>query len=133
MICARGSAHIEQIPRASPLSSTGCEYTRLWEYTTLVAAVRAARVQRRCGVGLGPEIGEIRRGRDGPGPGPLSGQRNCSQGVYGSTCVRRNSGAAAGDTMNRIISRAASGSFEADNTATLDWQGLFNAPGTGPT
>ena len=51
----------------------------------------------------------------------------------GSTWVRRNNGAASGETMNLIIARAASDSFEAVNKPTFDWQGLFKKPGNGPT
>ena len=56
-----------------------------------------------------------------------------SQGLAGSTWVLRSSGAASGEIMNLIIARAASCSFEAANTATLDGHGLFRKPGSGPT
>ena len=56
-----------------------------------------------------------------------------SQGLAGSTRVLRSSGAASGEIMNLIIARAASGAFEAVNTATLDGHGLFRNPGSGPT
>lgn len=60
-------------------------------------------------------------------------QRKPNQGLIGSTWVRRNNGAASGETMNLIIARAASGSLEAVNKPTFDWQGLFKEPGNGPT
>jgi hypothetical protein len=45
----------------------------------------------------------------------------------------RKSGAASGETMNRIMARAASGSLETFSSATLEGQGLLSEPGGAPT
>src|SRR5262245_37065935 len=54
-------------------------------------------------------------------------------GLAGSTWVLRSKGAACGEIMNLIISRAASGSFDTVSNATLDGHGLLRDPGNGPT
>src|SRR5262245_6543653 len=55
------------------------------------------------------------------------------QGLAGSTCVLRSSGAASGEAMNLIMARAASGCFDVVNNPTLEGHGLFREPGNGPT
>ena len=53
--------------------------------------------------------------------------------LAGSSWTLRRSGAASGETINLIIARAASCSFDTGSSATLFGQGLFRNPGTGPT
>src|SRR6516165_8846005 len=55
------------------------------------------------------------------------------QGFAGSTWVLRSSGAASGEIMNWIMAREASGSLDTFSNATLDGQGSWRKPGSGPT